>query len=164
MGNVKMANITINISTMLVRLLFSTAKHMSSQGTIFNYQYETIRTCARYHRRSWNSLWAKLLTANWKRQCLTRSLCYIFLKPPSWIAKVLISGWECKAAYESIWFFFFVMLFPYFLKRRQIKKTHSAKIHSVPLKVTRPSYFVRVPSYFEALWYPHLYFDRKSNI
>ena len=26
-------------------------------------------------------------------------------------------------------------------------------------KVTRPSYFVRVPSYFEALWYPHLYFD-----
>ena len=27
-----------------------------------------------------------------------------------------------------------------------------------------PSYFVRVPSYFEALWYPHLYFDRKSNI
>ena len=31
-------------------------------------------------------------------------------------------------------------------------------------KVTRPSYFVRVPSYFEALWYPHLYFDRKSNI
>ena len=32
------------------------------------------------------------------------------------------------------------------------------------LKVTRPSYFVRVPSYFDALWYPHLYFDRKSNI
>ena len=31
-------------------------------------------------------------------------------------------------------------------------------------KVTRPSYFVRVPSYFEALWYPHLYFDHKSNI
>ena len=32
------------------------------------------------------------------------------------------------------------------------------------LKVTRPSYFVRVLSYFEALWYPHLYVDRKSNI
>ena len=32
------------------------------------------------------------------------------------------------------------------------------------IKVTRPSYFVRVPSYFEALWYPHLYFDLKSNI
>ena len=31
-------------------------------------------------------------------------------------------------------------------------------------KVTRPSYFVRVSSYFDALWYPHLYFDRKSNI
>ena len=31
------------------------------------------------------------------------------------------------------------------------------------LKVTRPSYFVRVPSSFEALWYPHLYFDPKSN-
>ena len=56
MGNVKMANITINNATMLLRLLFSTAKHMSSQGTIFNHEYETIRTCARYHRRSWNSL------------------------------------------------------------------------------------------------------------
>ena len=43
MGNVKMANITSNISTMLLRLLFSTAKHMSSQGTNFNYEYETIR-------------------------------------------------------------------------------------------------------------------------
>ena len=32
------------------------------------------------------------------------------------------------------------------------------------IKVTRPSYFVRVPSYFETLWYAHLYFDRKSNI
>ena len=31
-------------------------------------------------------------------------------------------------------------------------------------KVTRPSYFVGVLSYFEALWYPHLYFDRESNI
>ena len=30
-------------------------------------------------------------------------------------------------------------------------------------KVTRPSYFVRVPSYFEALWYTHLYFDHRSN-
>ena len=56
MGNVKMANITSNISTMLLRLLFSTAKHMSSQGTNFYYEYETIRTCARYHGRSWNSL------------------------------------------------------------------------------------------------------------
>ena len=55
MDNVKMANITISYSTMLLRLLFSTAKHMSSQGTIFNYEYETIRTYARYHRRSWNS-------------------------------------------------------------------------------------------------------------
>ena len=132
MGNVKMANITINNSTMLLRLLFSTAKHMSSQGIIFNYKYETIRTCARYHRRSWNSLWAKLLTANWKLQSLTRSPSYIFLKLPSQIAKVLISGWECKAGYESIWYFFLVMLFSYFLTHRQIQKTHSAKIHSVP--------------------------------
>ena len=31
-------------------------------------------------------------------------------------------------------------------------------------KVSRPSYFVRVPSYFEALWYPHLYFDRTFYI
>ena len=41
MGNVKMANITINNATMLLRLLFSTAKHMSAQGIIFNYDYET---------------------------------------------------------------------------------------------------------------------------
>ena len=32
------------------------------------------------------------------------------------------------------------------------------------LKVTRPSYFVRVQSYLEALCYPHLYFDHKSNM
>ena len=34
----------------------------------------------------------------------------------------------------------------------------------VILKVTRASYFLGVPPYFEALWYPHLYFDLKSNI
>ena len=31
------------------------------------------------------------------------------------------------------------------------------------IKVTRPSFLGGVPSYFEALWYPHLYFYRKSN-
>ena len=34
------------------------------------------------------------------------------------------------------------------------------------LKVTRPSFLFfggGVPSYFEAFWYPHLYFYRKSN-
>ena len=31
------------------------------------------------------------------------------------------------------------------------------------MKVTRPRFFGGVPSYFEALWYPHLYFYRKSN-
>ena len=32
-------------------------------------------------------------------------------------------------------------------------------------KVTRPMFFFGggVPSYFESLWYPHLYFCRKSN-
>ena len=33
----------------------------------------------------------------------------------------------------------------------------------VVIKVTRPSFFEGVPSYFEALWYPQLYFYRKSN-
>ena len=37
-------------------------------------------------------------------------------------------------------------------------------LHEIGINVTRPSYFVAVPSYFEALWYPHLYFNRKSNI
>ena len=40
-----------------------------------------------------------------------------------------------------------------------LKKTGSSH-----LKVTRPSFFRGVPSYFEALWYPHLYFYRKSNM
>ena len=35
---------------------------------------------------------------------------------------------------------------------------------NIEVKVTRPSYFVGVPSYFEALSYPHLHFDRESNI
>ena len=34
---------------------------------------------------------------------------------------------------------------------------------TVAFKVTRPSFFEGVPSYFEALWYSHLYFYRKSN-
>ena len=35
----------------------------------------------------------------------------------------------------------------------------------VSFKVTRPSFFWGggVPSYFEALWHPHLYFYRKAN-
>ena len=37
-------------------------------------------------------------------------------------------------------------------------------VDDLTFKVTRPSNFVRVQSYFEALWYPHLYFDHKSNI
>ena len=40
-------------------------------------------------------------------------------------------------------------------------KAEARKI--VIIKVTRPSFFGGVPSYFEALWYPHLYFYRKSN-
>ena len=39
-----------------------------------------------------------------------------------------------------------------------------ALLNQCKLKVTRPSYFVRVPYYFEALWYSHLYFDRRSNL
>ena len=37
------------------------------------------------------------------------------------------------------------------------------KFRANVLKVTRPSFSWGVPSYFEALWYPHLYFYRKSN-
>ena len=42
------------------------------------------------------------------------------------------------------------------------KNDQSASLNCSRLKVTRTSYFVRVPSYFEALWYPHLYFDGVS--
>ena len=40
---------------------------------------------------------------------------------------------------------------------------HKKGTRKWPIKVTRPSFFWGVPSYFEALWYPHLYFYRKSN-
>ena len=41
---------------------------------------------------------------------------------------------------------------------------HCILLHvNCSVKVTRPSFFGGVPSYFEALWYPHLYFYRKSN-
>ena len=32
------------------------------------------------------------------------------------------------------------------------------------LKVTRPSFFGGVPSYFEFLWYPHLYFQKAHDM
>ena len=38
-----------------------------------------------------------------------------------------------------------------------------SKFITKQLKVTRPSFFWGISSYFEALWYPHLYFYRKSN-
>ena len=47
-----------------------------------------------------------------------------------------------------------------------VKDVSVQSIHhllSALIKVTRPSFFGRVPSYFEARWYPHLYFYRKSN-
>ena len=47
---------------------------------------------------------------------------------------------------------------------RIIKGNDFRNLKKWPLKVTRPSYFERVPSYFEALWYPHFYFDRESNM
>ena len=49
-------------------------------------------------------------------------------------------------------------LFPSYVAQSGFKAKYEA------IKVTRPSYFVRIPSYFEVLWYPHLYFDHKSNI
>ena len=47
---------------------------------------------------------------------------------------------------------------------RELKVSLNKIANNKFFKVTRPSYFVRVPSYFLALWYPQLYFDRKSNI
>ena len=47
-----------------------------------------------------------------------------------------------------------------------VKDVSVQSIHhllSALIKVTRPSFFGGVPSYFEARWYPHLYFYRKSN-
>ena len=47
------------------------------------------------------------------------------------------------------------------------KTVHHRDVHVLKelyvIKVTRPSFLGGVSSYFEALWYPHLYFYRKSN-
>ena len=40
----------------------------------------------------------------------------------------------------------------------------SQRLQTPGFKVTRPRHFVRIPSFFKALWHPHLYFDRMSNI
>ena len=63
---------------------------------------------------------------------------------------------------------------PYILKIFVVQFLHMNLIYSIfcvsltvsvcELKVTRPSYFVRVASNFETLCYRHVYFDRKSNI
>ena len=60
------------------------------------------------------------------------------------------------------WFF-------YYLRSDSQQTTKKARYDAICVqecpnfKVTRPSFFGGVPSYFEALWYPHLYFYRKSN-
>ena len=47
---------------------------------------------------------------------------------------------------------------------RLIDDTTSSAIERIStFKVTRPSFLGGLPSYFEAPWYPHLYFYRKSN-
>ena len=43
------------------------------------------------------------------------------------------------------------------------RATRHFVLFSCEFKVTRPSFFGGAPSYFEDLWYPHLYFYRKSN-
>ena len=57
-----------------------------------------------------------------------------------------------------------------FLKLKKVKKANINDVltfiksnKKCLFKVTRPSFFGGVPSYFEALWYLHLYFYRKSN-
>ena len=45
----------------------------------------------------------------------------------------------------------------------KILSPKSQKLFHSYFKVTRPSFFGRVPSYLAALWFPHLYFYRKSN-
>ena len=50
-------------------------------------------------------------------------------------------------------------------KEKKIKadKNASYLIATDELRWRDPVFFGGVPSYFEALWYPHLYFYRKSN-
>ena len=47
--------------------------------------------------------------------------------------------------------------------RRLTMETKCVQPNFNSFKVTRPSFFGGVPSYFEAFWYPHLYFYRKSK-
>ena len=50
-----------------------------------------------------------------------------------------------------------------YILRTMRKEGYNLSEIDLLLKVTRPWFFGGVPSYFEALWYPHLYFYRKSN-
>ena len=58
---------------------------------------------------------------------------------------------------EAVITFYFLNRLVFFIKIMVLTSDH------VDFEVTRLSYFVGVPPYFKALWYPRLYFDRKSN-
>ena len=75
-------------------------------------------------------------------------------------------------AQQDLWVFTCRAEFCQFLECKEIATGHNKKTGShlfllfrkvISLKVTRPSFFGGIPSYFKALWYPHLYFYRKSN-
>ena len=82
---------------------------------------------------------------SWRTQALMHSKRKI---PDSWR-----TGWKAKACTS----------FALYLKLFKNHVYYLWHLRALFVKVTRPSFFWGVPSYFEALWYPHLYFYRKSN-
>ena len=65
-----------------------------------------------------------------------------------------LTNWAVRSKRDKVWeeaHFHFSVMF-------------SLPSSSLLLEVTRPSYFMGVLSYFDALWHPHLFFDLKSNI
>ena len=48
-------------------------------------------------------------------------------------------------------------------KQGERRKGEEGRSLTSTFKMTRRSLFGGVPSYFQALWYPHLYFYRKSS-
>ena len=57
----------------------------------------------------------------------------------------------------------FLLCYGIYIRCTILGVVYSKKCEDVEFKVTRPSYFLAVPPYFEALWYPHLCFYRKFN-
>ena len=73
----------------------------------------------------------------------------------AWWVLSNIYSWTPASSQDHVWEILYFGYHSWRLNERRCSR---------PFKVTRPSFFGGgIPSYFEALWYPHLHFYGKSN-